>query len=650
VTAFADTVHPILTDYCSSCHAGAGPATPHIAHPDPLTAHDAVLFHQKVDLGSPATSRLVRRLVADFHHCWGSCNASGAEMLVAIDAWARAIDYQSGGGGTTVDAIASQPRTLADGIEDEGGPRHTAGLLALWDFKEGSGGVAFDQSGFAPAADLELSGSVDWMSSHGLDFDDGMALASIEASRKLYDRIARAGVGTQQYSLEAWVTAANVSQEGPARIVSYSLGNGSRNVTLGQVLYSYNVRNRSLVTNANGSPALQTSDADRDLQATLQHVVVTYDQYRGRRVYVDGVFTDDLDAEGPGRLWNWDAGHRLVLGNETSGGRAWDGQIRLAAVYEYALSDEQIQQNFDAGVGRRLLLRFDVSVWAGAGAYVEFLVRELDDYSYLFCEPRVVAPNSSGGRLTNLRIAVNGQVAVSGQAFVHIDLPLGPTPMDLSPQCSVIQKIAGPGADVFSLEFEHLGDFLDPVVPPPPPTPPTPQFGPAPPGLGIRAFERLHETFAAVTGVDATSPAVRDTFEQLTQQLPGDADLRAFSASQQVAISKLALEYCDSLVESSALRDAFFGTSPPFDFDAPVPLAFAAPGQRDLVIDTLVDRFLGVGLSDQPDPGETALVLHGLLDELTLGCDVQSCGADRTRTVVKSACAAVLASSAVSVH
>jgi hypothetical protein len=642
-------VHPILTDYCSSCHAGAGPATPHIAHPDPLTAHDAALFHQKVDLGSPASSRLVRRLVADFHQCWGSCNTNGAEMLVAIDAWAQAIDYQSGGG-TTVDAIASQTGTFADGIEDEGGPRHTAGLLALWDFKEGTGSVAFDQSGLAPAADLELSGAVDWMSSYGLDFDDGMALASADASRKLYDRIARAGVGTQQYSLEAWVTAANVGQEGPARILSYSLGNGSRNVTLGQVLYSYNVRNRSLVTDGNGSPALQTSDADRDLQATLQHVVVTYDQYRGRRVYVDGAFTDDPDEDGPARLWNWDAGHRLVLGNETNGARPWDGQIRLAAVYEHALSDEQIQQNFDAGVGRRLLLRFDVSAWAGPDAYVEFLVSELDDYSYLFCEPQVVAPNASGGRLANLRIAVNGQVAVSGQAFVHIDLPLGSTPMDLSRQCSVIQKVAGPGADVFSLEFEHLGDFLDPVVPLPPPAPPVPEFGPAPPGLGMRAFERLHETFASVTGVDATSPAVRDTFEQLAQQLPADADLRAFSASHQVAISKLALEYCDSLIESPTLRDAFFGASPGFDFDAPVPVAFGTPGQRDLVIDTLVDRFLGLGRSDQPDPGETALVLHGLLDDLTLGCDAQSCGADRTRTVVKSACAAVLASSAVSVH
>jgi hypothetical protein len=570
-------------------------------------------------------------------------------MLAAIDAWAQAMDDGSGGG-TPVDGIVSQSQTLADGIEDEGGPRHSESLVAFWDFKEGSGAVAPDKSGVAPAADLELTGSVTWMSSYGLDFEDGMAMASAETSRKLYERIAQPGVGTQQYSLEAWVVPANVSQEGPARIVSYSLGNGSRNVTMGQVLYSYNVRNRSLITNTNGNPALQTSDADRDLQATLQHVVLTYDQYRGRRVYVDGVFTDDLDEDGPGRLWNWDPSHRFVLGNETNGARPWDGQVRLAAVYDQALTDEQIQQNFDASVGRRLLLRFDVAAWAGAGAYVEFTVSELDDYSYLFCRPRLVAPNSTGGRLANLRIAVNGQVAVSGQAFVNLDRPLGTSAAELSPQCSVILKDAGPGADVFSLEFEVLGDFQDAIVPVPPPVPPDPEFGPAPPVQGVRNFERIHETFGELTGVDPTTPTIQDTFLQLAQQLPVDHDLRAFSASQQVAISKLALEYCDSLVESTALRDAFFGTSPAFAFDAPVPVAFATPGDRDRIVDTLVDRLLGIGLADQPDPGQAAAILDGLVDDLTLGCDAASCDAERTRTVVKATCSATLASSAVSIH
>ena len=35
-------------------------------------------------------------------------------------------------------------------------------------------------------------------------------------------------------------------------------------------------------------------------------------------------------------------------------------------------------------------------------------------------------------------------------------------------------------------------------------------------------------------------------------------DVRAFASAAQVSIAKLALEYCDGLVEDTALRDGFF--------------------------------------------------------------------------------------------
>jgi hypothetical protein len=43
-------------------------------------------------------------------------------------------------------------------------------------------------------------------------------------------------------------------------------------------------------------------------------------------------------------------------------------------------------------------------------------------------------------------------------------------------------------------------------------------------------------------------------------------------------------------------------------------------------------------------------VLYDLIDELTLGCDDLTCDAQRTRTVAKAACAALLSSAAVSMH
>lgn len=651
LAAFDRTVYPTLREHCADCHAGAGPGTPHIAHPDLQTAYDVVIGTQKVNFGAPETSRLVRRLANDSHYCWSDCDANATVMAAQIESWALAEGRESDASATTVDTIRSGTRTLAEGVEDGENHRFDQGAIARFEFKEGAGNLTRDTSGVAPAMDLALIDEATLMPSYGIAFAGGHAIASEETSRKLYDAIAHPYLGSQQYTIEAWVTPANVTQEGPARIVSYSRSSSRRNFTLGQVLYNYHHRNRSIdpEVDDNGRPGLQTSDADQDLQATLQHVIVTYDQYRGRRIYVNSNFTDDDDESHPNRLWNWDPTYRFVLGAEVNGERSFEGQVRFVAVYPFVLTDEQIVQNFHAGVGKRLLLRFDISSWIGPDSWIEFVVSELDDYSYLFCEPRLFTPNPTGFRASNLRVAVNGVIPVSGQAFVNTQRIVSQSGQRLSRQCSVVLKDRGPSDDVFSIEFEYLGSFRDPVVASPVPPPTTPVFGEALPLEGVRGFERIRETMAVVTGVDPNEPEIRDTYEELRQALPGTNDLRAFSAAQQVAISKLALEYCDALVESVPLRNAFFGASG-IDFDAPTLSAFGTPGGRASLIDPLVANMLGTGIANQPSAVEVGGVLDDLLDDLTLGCDAVLCPASHTRTVTKAACAAVLSSAAVMVH
>ncbi len=109
-------------------------------------------------------------------------------------------------------------------------------------------------------------------------------------------------------------------------------------------------------------PSLLTLDKDRDAQAALQHVVLTYDPVNGRRLYVNGKFTGDVDPRGGGgSLADWDDSFAFVLGNETTGTRPWAGVMRLVAVHNRALTLKQIQQNFAAGVGERYFLLFNVS-------------------------------------------------------------------------------------------------------------------------------------------------------------------------------------------------------------------------------------------------------------------------------------------------
>jgi hypothetical protein len=653
IAAFEQTVFPMLRDNCAECHSGAGPGSPSFAHFDSPTAHFAIMQNQKVYLGNPINSRIVQRVAVDLHYCWGVCTENAEALRAEIAAWATLIDYD--GGGTDVAAIRSQSQLLADGREiDPGDDRYTDNAIAVYEFKEGAGDTAFDTSGVLPALDLSVD-EMHFMTSWGIENvpgENGMAIGSREDSRKLYDLIADPTTGSQQYTIEAWIVAANISQEGPARVVSYSNGTGQRNFTMGQVQYNYDFRNRNISPESsdNGQPTLQTYDDDRDLQATLQHAVLTYDQYRGRTIYVNGVFTDDLDDIPGAQLWTWDPTMRLVLGNETSRNRLWLGKLRYLAIHRQALTEAEIQQNYRAGVGRRIVVQFDVSEWAGPGALIEAIVSEIDDYSYLVCEPTFLGADQNGVRVKNVRVAINGIVPVAGQAFSALDVGIFEPRQLISGGCTVVAKDQGPAADVFSLEFEYLGSFQNVVNFVLPPTVPDLSVNAAVPTLGLRDFGRINSSMAAVTGVDPLTNDVALTFSELTQQLPGGYDLRAFGTSQQVGIAKLALEYCDALVDDPVRRDVFFGTSPPFAFDQPVATAFASQLDKDVITSALVNEMSGSGISLQPDPLAAQALLGALIDDLNASCGSIVCDATRTRTVVKATCAAMLSSAAMTIH
>ena len=652
IAAFESSVYPIVRANCVDCHEGDGPGSPHFAHPDSTTAYQALVGQGKVNLGSPSTSRIVVKVGTLAHHCWTTCPDDGALLAAAVQAWADEVEF--GTEGVSVDgALASSTVTMSDGVVDTGSERYSTNLIAFYEFKEGSGNTAFDTSGVDPPLDLliqDAEGSVDWMTAWGVSLDGGYLISDNIASRKLYDMIADPVAGSQQFTIEAWITPANIDQEGPARIVSYSRSSGSRNTTLGQVKYTYNARTRSLApfleNPRNGTPALQTADADQDAQDRLQHVVLTYDPFRGRRFYVDSVYTGDPDESGPGRLWNWDVNHFLTMGAEADGSNIWLGQLRMVAIYRQSLTDAQIQQNFAAGVGQRRLLRFDVTQWMGGPGTVDFVVSDFDDYSYLFCQPtlQVNAPNSS--RVANLRIAVNGEVATTGQAFELVDTSSVATRQELSRQCSIIPKSAGPDSDQFTLVFEHLGGFQnvvveDPVGPAPILLDPTPL-----PVNGVRDFDRIDGTFARLTGQPRSVGAA--TFNETLEQLPASYDVRSFVSSNQVPIAKLALDYCEALVDSPATRAAFF---PGVVFTDPPEAALDTPAERALVYDALYDRMLGDALLMQPDRSDIHAALEPVVTALTDHClNPGDCDGGDTQTTVKGVCTAVLSSAAVTLH
>jgi hypothetical protein len=646
--SFAQTIYPLLSQFCSRCHSANAttPQTPYFASSDVNEAYANA--QAKINLDTPDLSRFYVRLHDESHNCWTpqgasavSCPQSAAIMLAAIQAFVDGIAP------TQVDPalVLSKALTLYDGTIASGGNRYDTGVIAKWQFKEGTGTVADDTSGVDPALNLTLAGDTSWVGGWGVRFGpNGGEARGGAASRKLYDLIKGGG----EYSVELWAAPANVTQE-DAYMASYSGGTSARNFTMSQRAYQYEMFARSSATDANGAPALLTNDADRDAQASLQHVVLTYDPVNGRRLYVNGNFTGDVDAEKGGSIGNWDDTFIFLLGNETSGNRKWQGTIRFAAVFNKALTQEQVQQNFAAGVGERYFLLFNVSSLTGMNqAYVMFEVSRYDSYSYLFTKPTFISldPAAMPGSIPikGMRIGVNGAEAAVGQAYA----PLDTTVTDANYTAGVGQRLSavgtvialqkGPDSDLFFLSFDQIGSSTHVRTEPAAPQPATPADKPESSQLGVRVFSEVNASLASITGVSMNDANVKATYALVEQQLPSIPTIESFVASHQVGVAQLAIQYCDALVESGQAASFF----PGLNLAAAPSTAFA---DTSALIDPLLAKGIGTNIATQPADTDVRAELNSLVTRLS-SCGA-GCAADRTKTITKAACATVLGSGAV---
>lgn len=658
-TAFATHVFPDLRTYCADCHSedGAGtPQQPFFASSDVAVAYENA--KSKMDLSTPANSRFVERLKA-FHECWDNCTNNAAQMEQNILNFRNTITPDS------VDPALriSKALTLPDGVVASTGGRYDANVIALYEFKDKSTTTAFDTSGVQPSMHLNLSGEIEKLSSWGLRIVNGKAQASTADSRKLYDLLTATG----EYSIEAWVVPDNVDQEGPARIVSYSGGNNIRNFTLGQTQFSYDFLNRSSVTDGNGEPSLSTDAGKELLQATLQHVVVTFDPIRGRRIFINGQYTDDADAQGAATLADWDDTFALVIGNEVSNDNLWKGSVRLVAIHNRALTEEQIVQNFEVGVGEKFFLLFSVSDHISIpDAYVVFEVQEFDEFGYLFHTPffTILDAQVSPGTIPveGIRIGVNGQEATIGQAYAKLKTTITDATYTaaegqpkLSPIGTVIAKEKGPEEDVFFLTFDRIGNETYVRTPAVSPAPGMPADLPAQSKIGLRTFDSINMALANMTGVNPL--AVAPTYNDMKQQLPTLAAIGGFLSAHQMGVGQLATAYCSALVDNTTLRASYFAG---FNFTAPASSAFTPTGKSQ-IIDPLLQAMLnhdisGSSLSSQPDPAAVGAELSALIDKMIdpqpepAGCNGCTLNAERTRTVVKATCTAALGSAVMLVQ
>ena len=659
---------PILRNFCVNCHRpdAATPQQPYFASSNPDDAY--VAAQSKINLNSPDQSRFYVRLHDEFHNCWATtaggapdCPGSAAAMLQAITTYANGISA------TPVDPnlVLSKALGLKQGTIASGGNRVENALVAKYEFKTPTGvnvlsnpcdphfTTAYDTSGVSPEADLNFTGNVCWSGGWGvLVGAGGKAQASTAASSKLAAMITSTG----EYTIEVWASPANVAQA-DAYIVSYSGSATTRNATLGQHAMQYEGYARSDKTSTNGTPPLQTAAANMNAQAALQHVVLTYDPVNGQKLYVNGMYSGDVDPKKGGSLASWDNTFALVMGNEVTGTRQWLGLIKFVAIQNRALTATEIQQNFAAGVGERYFVLFDVSAMAGIPqSYIMMTGSVYDSYSYLFTNPTFISldPNAvpASVPIKGMRIGVNGAIGAPGQSYSTMSATLGGSNYTaangqlLSKVGAVIASDKGPDTDMLFLSFDQFGSSTH-VFTEPTPVIPTPTDNPPSPDMGVRTFAEINATLATITGVPVTNQTVNTLYGSLQQSLPPAPQINAFLASQQTAIAQLAGSYCQQLVDTPALRDAFFvGANLGGSINATASSFFGTTASptagRTAMVNALSAHAVGTGVNASYSAAVTGEV-NALLDKIP-----SLAPATTVSTATKAACSAVLGSAVVS--
>jgi hypothetical protein len=371
-------------------------------------------------------------------------------------------------------------------------------------------------------------------------------------------------------------------------------------------------------------------------------------------------------------LIDWQDNFAVILGNEASSDGLWEGTFRLAAVHRRALTQEQITQNYDVGVGERFYMLFDISERIGAPidtSFVLFEAQQFDSFAYLFDKPHFITLDGStpeGISMKGLHLAMNGQEVKVGQSYANMDQTLSAALFQelgqpLSVLGAVIPLEKGPQDDQFFLTFDDIDGVLynrpeDPMLV----VAPTDEVDAS--RIGVRTFDEIAATYSAILEVDRmmiyttngiTTAHVDETFQELRQSLPAIEDINTFLSSHQVAIAQLAIQYCDAAIGSNANPnpDAEGVVWTSFDFDQAAATAFSV-GNRSNFVDPLIARAVGqtsIGpqLLSQPayvvvyDEVAAFGASGGRPDNLI---DRLLAGPSDTRAIAKGVCASVLGS------
>ena len=233
-----------------------------------------------------------------------------------------------------------------------GGERVDDGLLVLYTFNESSGLTVNDVSELGDPMNLTIEdpNAVHWGDGF-LETTGVNQIVTEDPATKIIEACKR----TNEVTVEGWIKTSDITQNGPARIITCSLDAFARNFTLGQGRYAEGSDRFEMRFRTTENDEWQVDSPIGSLTEALTHVVwsrasdgsvMSVINNQVQEVVLEGA---DPIQELPGDFSNWDESFKFGIGNEVAADRAWLGQFHLVAVYDKALSVEEVSQNFNAG-------------------------------------------------------------------------------------------------------------------------------------------------------------------------------------------------------------------------------------------------------------------------------------------------------------
>lgn len=215
-------------------------------------------------------------------------------------------------------------------------PGDPSGLVFLWQTRDSPNLVTDPETGETRTYSLTARGRATFNHRHAMLLRGGAFLADEEFNQRLLKR----AQATNQLTLEATITPDHAESRGPARIVTFSTDNSSRNVTLGQEGQNLILRLRTPQTGRNAfNPEVTLCTLAIGVP---NHIIVTYRP--GRLVcYRNGEKVHDSDRINGG-FDNWEP-HRFLIGDEYGGERLWYGAVEGIALYNRFMDDDEARLN-----------------------------------------------------------------------------------------------------------------------------------------------------------------------------------------------------------------------------------------------------------------------------------------------------------------